>query len=198
MSYERLQQQIRFILEIDNLKHVIRRTYLASGKRLENSAEHSWHLAMMALVLWEHANEKVDLLRVLKMVLVHDIVEIDAGDTYLYDEAGNAGKLAREQQAAERIFGLLPPDQGQELLQLWQEFEARQTADARFAAALDRFMPLLHNYHTKGRAWQENGVTNDQVIARTGHMVEGSETLWQEAEALLEEAVAQGYLAPPA
>lgn len=190
----RLSQQIDFILEIDRLKGVLRRSPLLDGSRRENSAEHSWHLALMALLLAEHANAPVDIGRVVKMVLIHDLVEIDAGDTFLYDEDGNDTKAARERQAAQRIFGLLPPDQGDEMKALWREFEARQTADARFAAALDRLIPLLHNYHNQGGPWQANGVSRDQVIAHVGHMGQGSAALWEYAQALIDDAVARGYL----
>ncbi len=169
LNTERLHQQIAFILEIDKLKSILRRTYLVNDPRHENSAEHSWHLAMMAMVLAEHANAEVNLLRVLKMLLVHDVVEIDAGDTYCYDTGGNDSKAEREMAAAHRIFGLLPNDQRDEMHQLWEEFEARQTPEARFAAALDRLMPILHNYYTQGRSWLEHGVTQTQVIDRNQH-----------------------------
>jgi putative hydrolase of HD superfamily len=195
MNTERLHRQIEFILEIDKLKSILRRSYLINDPRLENSAEHSWHLAVMAMLLAEHANTEVNLLQVLKMLLVHDVVEIDAGDTFCYDVAGNDTKAAREILAARRLFGLLPDDQRQEMHGLWEEFEARQTPEARFAAALDRLMPLLHNYHTQGRSWREHGVTQMQVLERNAHMDEGSETLWAYIEAMIEEASAKGYLA---
>jgi putative hydrolase of HD superfamily len=190
---DRLAEQIRFIVEIDKLKNVLRRTYLIDSDRRENTAEHSWHLALMAIVLSEHANEPVDVARVIKMVLVHDIVEIDAGDTYFYDTAGMAGKVERERIAADRVFGLLPPDQSEELRNLWEEFEACKTPDARFAAALDRFAPQLHNYHTGGKSWKEHGTTPDMVLTRNASMAEGSQRLWQCAEALLADAAARGY-----
>ncbi len=192
---ERLRRQIEFILEIDKLKSVMRRSYLLDGSRHENSAEHSWHLAVMALVLAEHANEPVDVCHVLKMLLVHDIVEVDAGDTYCYDDAANRDKAERERRAAERLFGLLPPDQGEELRALWEEFEARRTPEAKFAAALDRLMPLMHNVFTRGRSWQEHGVTRDQVEARNRPMAEGAETLWAFASRLIQQAVDEGLLA---
>jgi putative hydrolase of HD superfamily len=194
MDNERFEQQIRFILEIDKLKTIIRRTYLLNADRLENTAEHSWHLAMMAILLAEHANQPVDVARVIKMVLVHDIVEIDAGDTYFYDTAAALDKSEREHAAAGRIFGLLPLDQGKELRELWEEFEAGQTADARFALALDRFMPQLNNYHTKGRSWAEHGITADRVLERNEGMAEGSAKLWECAQVLLADAVEKGFL----
>lgn len=194
MNVERLERQIAFILEIDKLKSVLRRSYLLNETRHENTAEHSWHLSVMALVLAEHASVEVNTLQVLKMLLVHDIVEIDSGDTYIYDAAGNDTKAAREQEAARRIFGLLTPDQDAEITQLWQEFEARETPEAKFAAALDRLMPLLHNYHTQGRSWREHGITEVQVLRLNSHMAGGSQTLWEYAEALIHEAAAKGYL----
>ena len=191
---ERLEQQIRFILEIDKLKTILRRTYLLHVDRAENTAEHSWHLAMMAILLAEHANEPVDVPRVVKMVLIHDIVEIDAGDTYIYDTQGALDKAEREHAAADRLFGMLPYDQGLEFRTLWEEFEARQTPDAKFAGALDRFMPQLHNYHTQGRSWNEHGITADRVLERNVCMAEGSASLWDLAQALVDDAVAKGFL----
>ena len=197
MSDDRLQRQIRFILEIDALKGVLRRTYLPGADRPENSAEHSWHVAVMAVLLAEHANETVDVARVVRMLLIHDVVEVDAGDTYVYDTAGAEAKAEREVRAADRVFGLLPEDQGRELRALWEEFEEGRTAEARFAAALDRLMPVLHNVHTEGRSWREHGITADRVIARNARMSEGSEALWEYARSLIEAAVAKGHLAPP-
>lgn len=191
----RLARQIHFILEIDRLKSVLRRSYLIGADRLENSAEHSWHLAMLAIVLAEHANESIDLLTVLKMVLIHDLVEIDAGDTYPYDPEAVAGQAEREHRAADRLFALLPADQAADLHALWHQFDRRETPEARFAAALDRLMPLLHNYHTAGRAWLEHGVTRAQVLERNRHSGEGSTVLWAFAAELIEEAVGLGYLA---
>jgi 5'-deoxynucleotidase YfbR-like HD superfamily hydrolase len=194
---ERLERQIRFILEIDKLKTIVRRTYLLDVDRAENTAEHSWHLAIMAMLLAEHANEPVDTARVVKMVLIHDIVEIDAGDTYFYDTVAAADKADRERAAADRLFGMLPPDQEKEFRELWEEFEACRTPDARFAKALDRFMPQLHNYHTQGRSWQEHGITIDRVLERNKCISEGSSRLWECAEALLNDAVARGFLKKP-
>ncbi len=192
----RLEQQIQFILEIDKLKHIIRRSYLLNNERRENTAEHSWHLAMLALILVEHSNEPVDLLRVIKMVIVHDIVEIDAGDTFLFDPKGNGDKAEREQLAADRIFGLLPDDQTSELRQLWDEFESRDTADSRFANALDRLMPLLHNYYAGGGTWQENGIKSSQIEWVHGRIAEGSESLSELSRRVIETAVAEGILTP--
>src|SRR6056297_1794109 len=167
MISERLQAQLSFLREIDALKRVIRRTYLLDGSRLENSAEHSWHMAMLVTILAEYAGEPIEWPRTLKMVLMHDIIEVEAGDTYMYDEQGNEDKLLREQQAADHLFALLPVEQGEELRGLWEEFEQRRTPEARFARALDRFHPLLHNYLTRGRSWREHGVYRHQVIEKT-------------------------------
>ena len=194
MDLDRFEQQIRFILEIDKLKTVFRRTYLLNADRFENTAEHSWHLAIMAILLAEHANEIVNVPRVIRMVLIHDIVEIDAGDTYYYDSVASLDKAEREGQAADRLFGMLPSDQGTELRQLWDEFEACETPDARFAAALDRFIPQLHNYHTHGKSWNEHGVTADRVLERNACIAEGSIKLWECAQSLLKDAVAKGFL----
>ena len=194
---ERFQKQVAFIVEVDKLKQVYRRTPLIDRSRMENDAEHSWHLALIAILFSEYAIEKpLDILRVLKMVLIHDLVEIDAGDTYLYDEEATKDKAKREQQAADRIFGGLPEDQAGEFRRLWEEFEARHTPEAKFAAALDRFQPLLHNYHTEGVSWKHHGVTSDKVVARVAHMQEGSPLLWEYAQSLIQCSVEKGYLAP--
>ena len=175
---ERLGKQIQFIIEVDKLKNVLRQSWLTDKSRRENSAEHSWHLTVMTLVLAEHANEPVDVLRVLKMLIIHDIVEVDAGDTMAYDTVGNADKEERERAAAERLFGLLPPDQTAEIQALWAEFEAGETPEARFAVAMDRFQPMLHNYQTQGKSWQHNNITSDRVLTRNRNVADGSETLW--------------------
>ena len=193
---DRLSQQIRFVIEADKLKGVLRQTWLVDRSRRENDAEHSWHLALMAVLLAEYAAEGgLDLARVLKMVVVHDLVEIDAGDTFVYDEAGRSDQSDREREAADRIFSILPPDQAGEIRALWEEFEARRTPESRYAAALDRLQPLLCNYHTQGRAWREHGVTSDMVLARNRHMAEGAPQLWRYAEDLIRDAVRRGYLA---
>ena len=196
MDWQRLEQQVAFILEIDRLKTIYRRTYLTDTSRFENSAEHSWHIAVMAMLLAEHANTpEVDQLRVIKMLLIHDLVEIDAGDTFAYDTAAHADKAAREQAAADRLFGLLPADQAAEFRALWDEFEARQSPEAKFAGALDRLQPLLHNLYTHGRSWQEHGVRKSQVVSLNRRMAEAAPDLWTYAEKWLEKAVAEGDLA---
>ncbi|MYC95438.1 MAG: HD domain-containing protein [Caldilineaceae bacterium SB0661_bin_32] len=194
MTNERLARQLQFILEIDKLKEVLRRSLLLDSRRRENSAEHSWHLAVMALVLAEHANEPIDPLHTLKLVLVHDIVEIDAGDTYAYDPDGHAGKVERERRAAQRIFGLLPADQAKELSGLWEEYEGQQTPESRFALALDRLMPLLHNYHSGGVTWRENRVTVEQVVERMKPVAISSDALGQAASAVIDQAMTSGLL----
>ena len=195
MNTERLEQQIRFIIEIDKLKQVGRQSYLTDASRHENSVEHSWHLAVMAMVLSEHANDKtIDIMRVIMMVLVHDIVEIDAGDTFLYDEKNNQSKIKREQVAADRIFSLLPPDQAGEFRGLWDEFEARKTNEAKFAYALDRLQPMLHNVITKGKAWRQHGIKKHQVIRKNEPMKDGAAFLWEYISGLLDYAVEEGYL----
>ncbi len=192
----RLAQQLTFILEVDRLKSVMRQSRLISDERYENSAEHSWHLALMVMILAEYANEPVDVLRTIKMVLIHDIVEIDAGDTFAYDREGALDKEERERQAANRIFGLLPSDQATEVDALWEEFEARTTPEARLANAVDRMMPLMHNYFTRGGSWQRHGITRAQVINRVGSIDDGSNELWRVAQALIDAAVDEGILAP--
>lgn len=183
---EIIRQQLSFLAELDQLKSIVRQSPLINKSRKENSAEHSWHLAMFAIVLSEHA-EGVDVLRVLKLLLVHDIVEIDAGDSPIHASTKDKKLLAQaERQAADRIFGLLPPTQGQDLLALWLEFEAAETPEARFAKALDRLQPLFLNTLTDGGTWAENGVTEQQVTERYGPTINrGSPALWQEASNLV-------------
>lgn len=189
----RLAAQIGFIVEIDRLKHVLRRSLLTDGSRRENDAEHSWHMAVMAMVLAEHAAEPVEIGRVVRMLLVHDLVEIDAGDTFLYDTVAAADQEEREQRAADRIFGLLPAEQEKEFRALWDEFEARATPDAKFARALDRLQPMLHNFLTQGGSWKEYGVRPEQVLARKRLIADGAPALWALAETLVAEAVRKGY-----
>lgn len=193
---QRLARQIEFIVEVDRLKEVFRQTILTRSRRPENDAEHSWHLCLCAIVLAEHARDPgLDLLRVLKMVIIHDLVEIDAGDTFAYDTAGMVNQHEREAKAADRIFGLLPEDQGKDFRALWDEFEARQTAEAQFAAAVDRFQPMLLNVRTQGHAWKKHGITQPRVLARNRHIADGCPELWTYAERMVAEAVARGDLA---
>lgn len=194
---ERLDRQIRFVREVDKLKTIERQTLITDASRQENDAEHSWHLALMALVLGEYARtDRLDLLRVVRMVLVHDLVEIDAGDTYCYDTAGYADKAERETAAAERIFNLLPPDQADDFRALWDEFEAGESAEARFANALDRLQPLMHNAFTDGLMWQRHGIKKSQVVGRNRKIDDGAPALWAFARELIDNAVDRGHLAP--
>ena len=194
----RLEQQLEFLRVVDALKRVDRMTRLIqrSGEtsRRENSAEHSWHLALMAMMLVEHANEPVDLARVLQMILVHDIVEIDAGDTFVYDAAAMIGKAEREQQAAERIFGMLPDDQKAEFLALWHEFEARETPEAKYASALDRLAGMLPNAANNGGTWNEHQVTVEQVTRRNESIATGSDVLWGHARQWIHAVHAAGLI----
>lgn len=190
----RVRQQFMFILEVEKLKQVLRRTPLLDGSRRENDAEHSWELALMAMMLHEHADEDLDLLQVLKMLLIHDIVEIDAGDTFIYDTAASLDQEAREKLAANRIFGLLPKDQAAEFRAIWDEFEGRETPEARFARAMDRLQPLLHNFFTSGGTWHTPGVTSRDVLERKAPIANASDTLWQAAQRIIAEGVRRGFL----
>ena len=193
----RLVQQVQFIAEVDKLKDIFRQSLTTQSRRNENDAEHSWHLCLCAIVLAEHANTpNLDLLRVLKMLILHDLVEIDAGDTFAYDVARLADQHEREARAADRIFGLLPPDQAAEFRALWDEFEEKVTPEAKFATALDRFQPMLLNCRTEGAAWQRHGVTHDRVIARNQHVAEGSAAIWDYVQEMVQAAVDAGHLAP--
>ena len=184
---ERLERQFDFLREIDKEKEIVRQNYLTSGNRKEGDAEHAWHLAIMAILLSEHANQDIDVLKTVTMVLIHDLVEIDAGDTYAYDEGGKATQRERELAAADRIFGLLPPDQGAKLRALWDEFEARETPEAKFARSLDCVQPLMLNHCSGGRSWQEHGVKRSQIMKRNIGTPEGSVALWDYArETMLE------------
>lgn len=184
-----------FCLEIDKEKRIGRQTYLSDGVTKENDAEHAWHMAIMALLLAEYANEPIDLLRTISMLLVHDLVEIDAGDTYAYDEEAKKTQADREQRAADRIFSILPPDQGQKLRQLWEEFEAQQTPEAKFAHTMDNLQPMMLNAATAGKAWVERQVRIGQILERNAHTAEGSRQLWEYAgEHFLRPNLEQGHI----
>lgn len=192
---ERFLKQMDFIREVDKLKHIVRRSYLTNGSRRENDAEHTWHITLMASVLDEHIfGERPDLLRVLRMLLIHDLVEIDAGDTFAYDVQGNVGKFEREKIAAERIFSILPADQGKMMMELWLEFEEGSTAEAKYAAAMDRLQPILHNYATEGKAWREHGVNSAQVLSRIDSISDSVPEIAEWAKKLIHDAVRRGYL----
>ena len=194
VEMERLEKQVRFILEVDKVKNIFRQTYLADGGRKENDAEHSWHLALMAVLLQEHMKEKADLIKVMAMVLIHDLVEIDAGDTYAYDEKGAQTKREREVKAADRIFGLLPEDQGAYFRELWEEFEDYETPEAKFAHLLDNFQPLLLNDASGGKSWKEHGVHRSQPMKRNERIPDTSEIVWQKMLEIFDRHVEQGNL----
>lgn len=195
-AVERLRRQFDFLVEADRLKAVLRQTTLCDGSRAENSAEHSWHLALAATILAEHAGPGVDGGRVLHMLLVHDLVEIDAGDTFAYDATANEGREAREQQAAERIFGLLPADQAAAMRELWDEFEAQATVEARVAVAIDRLQPLLNNHNSGGGSWRVHAITREQVLRRM-HPIEGAlPSLWPAVLDIIEQNCRQGHIRP--
>jgi putative hydrolases of HD superfamily len=194
---ERLDQQMRFVGEIDRLKGVLRQTMLAGPGRRENSAEHSWHIAMMAVTLGEHAPPGTDIARVTAMLLLHDLVEIDAGDLFVYaDDAQQARQEEAERAAANRIFALLPPDQAASFRSLWDEFEERRSAEARFARGLDRLQPMLENLTAGGGTWKEHGITADQVLVKVQLIEDGSASLGRYARDLVDRAVRGGLLAP--
>ena len=191
----RLKKQIDFLVEIDKMKTILRQTILVDKSKRENDAEHSWHFAVMAMVLFEYTDSSaVNIQRVLKMALVHDLVEIYAGDTFAYDDKGNESKAEREAAAADKIFGLLPQDQGKELHGLWREFEEIQTADSKYANAIDRLQPLINNYMTEGHTWKLGNVTSDKVYKRMGIIKEGAPGLWGFVTDIINSSVEKGYL----
>jgi len=196
MDPQRLEQQIRFGVLLDKLKSVQRRTWLVDRSRREDAAGHSWHLAALCMLLAEYADSPLDLCRVLQMAIVHDVVEVEAGDTYVYDNEAAADKPERERQAADRLFGLLPADQAQHWRTLWEEFEALQTPEARFVAAVDRLQPILINYHTDGAAWREHHIRIDQVLQRNRPFAQHVPVLWELIQRLLADAVRQEMLLP--
>jgi putative hydrolase of HD superfamily len=194
MKIESALQSLQFVEEIDRLKGVLRQTLVYDGARRENTAEHSWHLAMAVLVLSPFAEEKIDLSRALKMALVHDIVEIDAGDTFVYDTVASLDKQAREEAAAERIFGLLPAPLDTELHSIWIEFECLSCPESRFVAGLDRLLPLIANSKTEGHSWKKHGIVKSQVLEKNRKIEGASKTLWDFAARLVEDAVKKGHL----
>lgn len=179
MNQTRLEQQIAFCREIDKEKMIGRQTYLSDGSRKENDAEHAWHMAIMTFLLCEYANEEIDVLKTIMMLLIHDLVEIDAGDTYAYDDDAKSTQREREVKAADRIFGMLPEDQGKKLRALWEEFEACETAESRFARTMDNIQPLILNDASNGKSWVEHGVHLHQIMNRNKNNAKGSEALWE-------------------
>lgn len=194
MDREKFEKQLKFILEIDKEKNILRQTHLSGHGRRENDAEHAWHMAIMIYLLKEYSNEEIDLGKAMMMALIHDIVEIDAGDTYAYDEAGLATQKEREEKAADRIFGMLPEEQQKELRQLFEEFEGYATPEARFARAMDNLQPLLLNNSNGGNDWKEHGVSREQVMKRQCTSERGSVEIWEYTKKLIEENVEKGAL----
>jgi len=191
---EKFEQQITFILEIDKLKTVLRKTRILNEDRFENSAEHSWQLALAAIILSEYANEKIDVAHVTKMLLIHDLVEVYSGDTFHYHKEADETLAAREREAAKKIFGILPEEQGKELLDLWIEFENQRTPEAQFAASIDRLIPMLMNSHSGGKAWKEFSITSKQVLDKNQHIKNGSTILWDFAQEIVQGAIEKGNL----
>lgn len=185
----RLEKQLEFIMEVDKIKTINRQTYITGGVRKENDAEHSWHLALMALLLGEYANENIDVLKTMAMVLIHDMVEIDAGDTYAFDSVGAESKVERELKAADRIFNILPKDQAEYFRNLWDEFELGETMESKFANALDKIQPILLHDLSDGKSWREHKVTLDQILKRNEFTKDGSEVLWDYAKEIIDEHI---------
>lgn len=194
MDNQRIEKQIAFILEADKEKTILRQTHLCGYSRQENDAEHAWHMAMMVYLLKEYANEEFDISRAMMMAIIHDIVEIDAGDTYAYDEAAKQTQALREKMAADRIFGLLPEDQQNHLREIFEEFEACQTPEARFVRAMDNFQPLLLNDYNNGKDWRRHKVSRTQVVGRQKRSRDGSTAIWEKSMELIEENVRKGNL----
>lgn len=192
---ERLRKQFAFFEEIDKEKEIFRQTYLSDASRKENDAEHAWHMAIMTVLLSEYANEKIDVLKTVTMLLIHDIVEIDAGDTYAYDPEGKKTQEEREKKAAERIFHLLPEDQAQKMHALWEEFEAQETAEAKFARTMDNIQPMMLNNASKGLSWDEHEVKLSQILKRNARTALGSEDIWAYAkEEFLQKNIEEGHI----
>lgn len=191
---DRLVAQLAFLRELDKVKLILRQSHVEGTDRREDDAQHQWHVAVMALFLAEHAGEPVDVARVVAMLLLHDVVEIDAGDVFVYDDAAKVGKREREEACADRVYGLLPPDQAAWARALWEEFEAKETPEARFAGALDRLQPMLQNLATAGGGWRRHGITADRVLERNRGIDDGSPALWEHAQRLLHDAIASGVL----
>ena len=191
---DRLIKQMDFIVEIDKLKNIYRQTYLSDGSRKENDAEHSWHMALMCIILADYSNEEIDVLKTMAMLLIHDVVEIDAGDTYAYDASANETKVKRELEVRDRIFNLLPEDQAKEMRSLWDEFEEGKSPEARFACTLDRIQPLLLNDASDGKSWREHKVHLSQVLKRNEVTPYGSESLWEYAYNMIMDNVDKGNI----
>jgi len=193
---QRLKKQLEFLIEIDKMKTVFRKNLLTDGSRRENDAEHSWHFAITAVILAEYADKEVDISKVIKMALIHDLIEIYAGDTFAYDEKGYETKAAREEEAAKKLFSILPSDQGEELSALWREFENEQTKEAKYAAAIDRLQPFINNYLTKGHTWKEGNVTSGQVYKRMDLVKRNVPAVWPFVVDAINDSIEKGWLKP--
>lgn len=194
MVSERLLKDIEFIVELDKMKSILRQTSLINEDRREDDAQHSWHISIMAMILGEYSNEKVDVCKVIKMLLTHDLVEIYAGDTFCYDKVGNEDKKERENQAADKIFGMLDEDKGKELRALWDEFEEGETPEALFAASMDRLQPMLNNYHNNGGTWRKFNVAKEDIYKRIAPVKKSSDDLWEFVENMIEDAANRGLI----
>lgn len=194
MEETRLQKQFSFLMEIDKMKTVLRRNVIADKSKQEDDAEHSWHMAVMAMVLYEYAPEGTDLLRVLKMALVHDLVEVYAGDTFCYDKAANEDKEKRERSAADKLFGMLEPDQAKEYRSLWEEFDRMDTPDSLYAGAIDRLQPFLLNYHTDGHTWKQGPITSADVYRRNDPVRRAMPKLWPVLDGMIQSCIRSGLL----
>ena len=192
---ERFAEQLQFLIEVDKMKTILRQTLLVDQSRRENDAEYSWHFALMAMILYEYADQnQVNLFRVLKMALIHDLVEVYAGDTFAYDEAGYETKESREKAAAQKLFGMLPGDQAKEIRELWEEFDTMETPDSKYAAAIDRLQPFVNNYLTEGYTWKKGNVTSDKVYKRMDMVKQGMPELWDFIEKTIQDSIDKGYL----
>lgn len=194
MNNDKLLKDIEFIVELDKMKTILRQTTLIDKSKRENDAEHSWHISVMAMILSEYANEEVDVCKVIKMLLVHDLVEIYAGDTFCYDIEGNKDKKERETKAADKIFGMLDEDKGRELKKLWEEFEEMKTKEALFAASMDRLQPFLNNYFSDGGTWKKFNVSKKDIYKRIAPLKESSDILWNFTKNMIEDAYDRGYI----
>ncbi len=194
LDKQRLKKQVAFLETLDELKNVFRANSIMDGTRRENSAEHSWHIAIMSMILAEYAPEPIDSLKVLKMLLIHDVIEIDAGDTFCYDDEGNMDKADRETRAAERLFGLLPEDQGIEFRKLWDEFEEASTTESRFANSMDRFLVIFQNYRNGGGTWKLHDIPKSKVMERQMPVKQGAPALWEKVEEVLDRSCSEGFL----
>ncbi len=194
---ERLLKDIEFIVELDKMKSILRQTSLIGGDRREDDAQHSWHIAIMAMVLSDYANEKIDVCKVIKMLLIHDLVELEAGDTFCYDKKGNEDKKEREELAADKVFGMLNVEKNKEMRSLWDEFEEMKTPDALFAASMDRLQPMLNNYHNNGGTWQKFDIAQSDVYKRISPVKDSSDELWKYVVYMLEDALNRGLISKP-